>query len=96
MVILITTIYLFFKNKKFLFPALYTLFCIICILPFTIRNYIFSEEFIQIYSGSGIHFYIGNNEKATGVYTKIEWIRKNSLGHFFDSKKLAEKKWVEN
>jgi len=40
---------------------------------------------------SGIHFYIGNHERANGVYRKVKGIRPNAFGHYFDAKRVAER-----
>jgi len=39
------------------------------ILPVTINNYIAGKEFVLLTSNGGINFYLGNNEKALGVYS---------------------------
>ena len=39
------------------------------ILPVTLNNYIAGKEFILLTSNGGINFYLGNNEKALGVYS---------------------------
>lgn len=42
------------------------------ILPVTIRNYIVGNELVIITANGGINFYIGNNEKASGVFKTPE------------------------
>lgn len=48
-------------------------FCFV-IIPVTVRNYVVSDEFVLITSNGGINFYIGNNEKATGLYNNSDKI----------------------
>lgn len=41
----------------------------LCILPFTLRNWVVTGEPVLITAHGGINFYVGNNEKATGFFT---------------------------
>ena len=63
---------------------------IISLAPFSARNYIVSNNLYPLPSVSGIHFYIGNNLKAQGIYTLIPGVRPNAFGHYFDAKRIAE------
>jgi hypothetical protein len=42
---------------------------LLCILPFTGRNWIMTRELVLITAHGGINFYVGNNENATGFFT---------------------------
>ena len=59
--------------------------------PFSLRNLLFKGSFFPLPPISGIHFYIGNNEKATGIYRRVNGIRPNAFGHYFDAKEVAER-----
>lgn len=39
----------------------------------------------------GIHFYIGNNPRATGVYKSVPGVRNTPQGHSMDARKIVEK-----
>jgi len=53
-----------------LVPALLvTVGASLCILPFTVRNWVVTGEPVLITAHGGINFYVGNNEKATGYFT---------------------------
>jgi Tfp pilus assembly protein PilF len=41
---------------------------IVMILPATIHNFIVSRDFVPVTSNAGVNFYIGNSEKATGIF----------------------------
>lgn len=56
----------------------------IFIAPITIRNYVLTKEFIPISSNMGYNFYIGNNEKANGTYSKPEFI--HSTYQYYEEK----------
>jgi hypothetical protein len=90
-VIVITAMYIYFRNNNINYSLIFLAIAISIILPFTIRNYLISKQFIPLYTGSGMHLYIANNENSTGSYKKIEGIEPTPLGHYFDAKKLAEK-----
>lgn len=55
------------KLKKTL--IYFTIGTAIPILPATLNNYIAGKEFVLLTSNGGINFYLGNNEKALGVYS---------------------------
>jgi hypothetical protein len=67
----------------------------VCILPFTLRNYLVCKEFVLLTPISGIHSYIGNNKDATGVYIHVNNVRSSSFGHFFDARKIAHRQTGE-
>jgi tetratricopeptide (TPR) repeat protein len=56
-----------------------------------VRNYIVMKDIVPVTSIGGIHFYIGNNSKSIGIYTKIKGVRASGFGHYFDGRKVAEK-----
>ena len=73
-VIFIWIFYSFRKSEKLkidLRNALiyFTIGTALPILPVTINNYIAGKEFVLLTSNGGINFYLGNNEKALGVYS---------------------------
>ncbi len=63
----------------------------LAVSPFALRNYVVTGEPIFGNCTSGLHFYIGNQTKAWGGYTRVPGIRPNPAGHYFDAKKIAEK-----
>ena len=54
------------------------------------RNDAASGEAILISSHGGLNFYIGNNEKADGVYDRIEGVTPSITGQVRDATRLAE------
>ena len=60
------------------------------VAPFTMRNYIVAKDFVLTACTSGIHLFIGNHEGAWGGYNRIQQIRPNPAGHYYDAEKLAE------
>ena len=60
------------------------------VLPFTLRNAYVADDPVLTTSTGGIHFYIGNNPDAWGGYTRIDGIRPNPAGHFYDARRIAE------
>jgi tetratricopeptide (TPR) repeat protein len=48
--------------------AVFAAAVVVAILPATIHNYIASRDFVPVTSNAGINFYIGNNERATGIF----------------------------
>jgi 4-amino-4-deoxy-L-arabinose transferase-like glycosyltransferase len=59
-------------DSRSLLPVVWlTLGVLLVIAPVTIRNYHVQGEFILISSQSGVTLYQGNNERSTGVYTRI-------------------------
>jgi tetratricopeptide (TPR) repeat protein len=73
--VLIFWIYNSFKKSDSLKSKLketliyFTIGTAIPILPATLNNYIAGKEFVLLTSNGGINFYLGNNEKALGVYS---------------------------
>jgi 4-amino-4-deoxy-L-arabinose transferase-like glycosyltransferase len=51
-----------------------TIGVLLLIIPITINNYIAEKKFLLLTSNAGINFYIGNHEKATGIYKIPEHI----------------------
>jgi tetratricopeptide (TPR) repeat protein len=49
--------------------AMVTVGAALCILPFTVRNWVVTGEPVLITAHGGINFYVGNNENATGFFT---------------------------
>lgn len=62
----------------------------ICIAPFTLRNMLIAKEPVMMSAVGGIHFYIGNHERAIGTYITLPHVRSSTFGHYFDAKKQAE------
>jgi hypothetical protein len=63
---------------------------IAAIMPFAIRNYYVAGDPAMTNAASGIHFYIGNHRGAWGGYSRVEGVRPNPAGHFYDARRLAE------
>jgi len=59
--------------------------------PFSFRNLLVGGSLIPLSPVSGIHLYIGNNERATGIYRRVPGVRPNAFGHYFDAKEVAER-----
>ena len=64
---------------------------VIAVTPFAARNYLVAKDVVLTSSVSGIHFYIGNHEGATGGYSKIRGIRGTPAGNFYDTRTVAER-----
>jgi tetratricopeptide (TPR) repeat protein len=62
----------------------------VCILPVTFRNYIVGREFVLTTYQAGTNFYIGNNEKATGIYIPLREGRELPPYEELDAVELAE------
>ena len=45
---------------------LFTLGCVLAVLPITIRNYVVSDDFVLVSSSTGVNLFIGNNADANG------------------------------
>ena len=65
---------------------------ILALFPFAVRNHGVTGEWLFGNCTRGIHFYIGNGKKAWGGYARVPGVRANPAGHFFDAKKIAERK----
>jgi len=63
---------------------------LIVLLPAVGVNYKKSSTLSLSSPTSGIHFYIGNQKGATGVYREVWGIRPNAFGHYYDAKRKAE------
>ncbi|MCP5461967.1 MAG: hypothetical protein H7A34_02145 [bacterium] len=61
----------------------------ICIVPFTARNLHIAHEQVLLSSVGGIHFYIGNNPHATGIYNTVQGIEPSTFGHYYDARRIA-------
>ncbi len=62
------------------------------ILPVTARNWIRGEDFVLVSSHGGVNFYMGNNEKARGVFSFPEGILLTPENiNVYESKRIAEK-----
>ncbi|WP_457624228.1 hypothetical protein [Persephonella sp.] len=83
-------LYLFYRYK--FKTLLFVIPVILAIIPSTLINYIRVKDTILVTSIGGIHFYIGNNLKSNGMYTKIPNIRPSGFGHYFDAREVAELK----
>lgn len=77
-----------YKNRLFFIKLLMT-GLLLTVIPFTIRNYIVSGDKVLTACTSGIHLFIGNHKGAWGGYNRIQEIRPNPAGHYFDACALA-------
>jgi tetratricopeptide (TPR) repeat protein len=57
-----------FHFRRWPEAALFTLGCVAAVAPITARNYAVSHDFVLVSSNAGVNFYIGNNERAEGIY----------------------------
>ena len=91
-ILIVVLSYLFLKKElklgKFFFVFIGML---VALTPFSLRNFLVAGSLNPISPLSGIHLYIGNNPKATGIYRSVSGIRPNAFGHYFDAKKVAER-----
>ncbi len=60
------------KKLKFYKLVIFPLITFAVILPWTMRNYQVNGVFMPLTSAAGVNFWLGNNEKATGVFRWIE------------------------
>ena len=71
------------------------LFCLtafaLVIAPVTAHNVFAGKDFVWLTSHSGFNFYVGNNEKAEGVFTAPEGTGTNVDSQIEDSKAVAER-----
>ena len=69
-------------------------YCLLAFLltlaPVTAHNYFRGKDFVWLTSHSGFNFYIGNNERAEGVFNAPEGTGNNVDAQIEDSKALAE------
>lgn len=75
------------KRKAVIFLLVFLL----PIVPLTLRNITVGDDLVLTRSLSGIHLYIANNETAKASYVKLDGVRPDAFGHYYDAKKVAEK-----
>jgi len=61
------------------------------IMPVVLRNYIVSRDVVFLTSHAGMNLYIGNNDKADGMFKAPGWARSNIGGLQADAKTIAER-----
>jgi len=64
---------------------------ILALTPATVITFKKTNQLILSHSTSGIHFYIGNWQRANGFYRRLHGVRPNAFGHYYDAKRLAER-----
>jgi len=57
-----------FVARRWREALLFVVGCAAAVAPITLRNYAVSQDFVLVSSNAGVNFYIGNNEKAEGIY----------------------------
>lgn len=67
-IVLIWVLFVAKEKKRFLSAAVFIVSALVTISPATIHNYVVSRDFVLITWNGSMNFFIGNNEKATGVY----------------------------
>jgi len=55
--------------------AIFTIFTLAVILPFTVRNLAVTGEKVLITVSGGMNFYVGNSPDATGLYYEVDFLR---------------------
>jgi len=60
--------------------------------PVTARNYLVGGEAVLTTSQAGANFYIGNNEKADGLYVSLDFVRANPAYEARDFEAEAERR----
>jgi len=55
-------------NGRWSKAAAFTGAVVVAILPVTIHNFAVSRDFVPVTSNAGINFFIGNSERATGIF----------------------------
>jgi tetratricopeptide (TPR) repeat protein len=60
-------------ERRFLFrrwpeALMFVVGCAAAVAPITARNYVVSNDIVLVSSNAGVNFYIGNNERAEGIY----------------------------
>ncbi len=77
--------------QRFLRIALLAGGLAVALFPFALRNYYVAHDFAVSSTLDGIHMYIGNHKGAWGGYSAVDGVRPNSVGHFYDARRVAEK-----
>jgi Flp pilus assembly protein TadD/4-amino-4-deoxy-L-arabinose transferase-like glycosyltransferase len=57
-----------FFGRRWKEAVLFTVGCVVAVMPITLRNYAVSQDFVLVSSNAGVNLYIGNNERAEGIY----------------------------
>lgn len=64
---------------------------ITAVAPVTVRNYVIAKDMVLITSSGGLNFYLGNNEKASGILKEPDFIRPDPAYEHEDARKEAER-----
>jgi Flp pilus assembly protein TadD len=79
------------KKKAFVTVLLALTGILLVIMPVALRNYIVSRDVVFLTSHAGMNLYIGNNDKADGMFKAPGWARSNIGGLQADAKTIAER-----
>ncbi len=63
---------------------------ILALLPLWLKSYYVSKDPFVANGLASINFYIGNHKGSWGGFSRIEGIRSNPAGHFYDARRVAE------
>ncbi|MBD3202965.1 hypothetical protein GF327_01615 [Candidatus Woesearchaeota archaeon] len=85
------------KKLNFVNPLIIVIIFLITLSPWIVRNYRVHGDFILVTTNSGINFYRGNYENATGRYESYMGLDKIFPGKSeIEKNKLGMKKGIEN
>ncbi len=77
-------------GRAFVRAAVWSVACLIPILPVTIRNYVVGDDFVLIASQGGPNFYIGNNPGSDGYTASLPGSRSTWIDGIADWTSTAE------
>ena len=87
-------ILIFFRNyswqSRLIRMGVFLMGILLIVSPVCFRNWTMGGNFL-VTSGAGSMFYLGNNPRATGLYTPLKWGRGDAFLERRDTTELAEK-----
>ncbi len=89
--LLIIYLFFFLLQRRFRFILSLLISFTLSLSPIILLNLHKGNGFSISSQTSGIHFFIGNQQGATGVYKRAPGVRPNAFGHYYDAKRVAER-----